>query len=252
MPPTLTTHDGPVLSAPSRLAVRVHEQLRERIVTGALAQGERLPEARLARELDVSRVPLREALPRLEAEGFVTTEAGRGAVVRTWTARDVDDLFDVRLALEVAAAGHAARRVAAGASTAPLVAAIAASERALSTTDDLAIARASVAVHDAVVALSGNAIMVSMMREVSGRLLWLFHLTARRDQHLACAEHHDLAAAIGAGRPEVAAALVRAHVESGRAPTLAALTLPDGAAASTAPGPPRPGPAPHQPARATA
>ena len=215
-----TTHDAP---APARLAAHVHEQLRERIVTGRLAQGARLPEARLSRELDVSRVPLREALPRLEAEGFVTTEAGRGAAVRTWTARDVEDLFDVRLALEVAAAAHAARRVAAGASAAALVAAVAASEEALGAADDLAIARASVAVHDAVVALGGNAIMVSMMRAVSGRVLWLFLLTARRDQHLACAEHHDLAAAIGAGRPEVAAALMGAHVESGRAPTLAAL-----------------------------
>ena len=234
MLPTTTTHDGPDAPAPSRLATRVHEQLRERIVSGALAQGERLPEARLSRELDVSRVPLREALPRLEAEGFVTTEAGRGAVVRTWTARDVEDLFDVRLALEVAAAGHAARRASAGASTAPLARAIIASERALSTTDDLAIARASVAVHDAVVALSGNAIMVSMMREVSGRVLWLFRLTARRDQHLACAEHHDLAEAVASGRSENASALMRAHVESGRAPTLAALAVPD------PPGPPGP------------
>ena len=239
MLPTTTTRDLPVL-APSRLATHVHEQLRERIVSGRLAQGDRLPEARLAAELDVSRVPLREALPRLEAEGFVTTEPGRGAVVRTWTARDVEDLFDVRLALEVAAAAHAARRVAGGASAASLAAAIAASEEALGTADDLAIARASVAVHDAVVALSGNAIMVSMMRAVSGRVLWLFRLTARRDQHLACAEHHDLAAAIGAGRPEAAAALMRAHVESGRAPTLAALAAPGPAATSRAPEPAEP------------
>ena len=76
-----TTRDVPA-PTPSRLATHVHEQVRERILSGALAQGDRLPEARLARELDVSRVPLREALPRLEADG-ATTGPGRGAVVRT-------------------------------------------------------------------------------------------------------------------------------------------------------------------------
>lgn len=214
----------PAPAAPS-LADRIHDELREAITSGEIPQGTRLPEARLSSRMNVSRVPLREALPRLVAQGLVTAEPRRGAVVRTWTERDVEDLFDVRLALEVAAAGHAALQVAGGASAQALTAAITTSEEALVTRDDLAIARASVAVHDAVVRLSGNAIMVSMMGAVSARVLWLFCLTAGRDQDQACAEHRDLAAAIGAGDEQAARALMANHVESGRAPTLLALGL---------------------------
>lgn len=223
-PPPPGVDEPPVPVTPS-LADRIHDELREAIVSGELPQGTRLPEAPLSSRMNVSRVPLREALPRLVAQGLVTTEPRRGAVVSTWTGRDVEDLFDVRLALEVAAAGHAALRVADGASAQALTAAITVSEEALATRDDLAIARASVAVHEAVVHLSGNATMVSMMGAVSARVLWLFRLTAGRDQRQACAEHHDLADAVGAGDAELARSLMADHVESGRAPTLLALGL---------------------------
>lgn len=214
----------PAALVPS-LADRIHDELREAIISGELPQGTRLPEAPLSSRMNVSRVPLREALPRLVAQGLVTTGPRRGAVVRTWTGRDVEDLFDVRVALEVAAAGHAALQVAAGASAEELTAAITTSEEALAARDDLAIARASVAVHETVVRLGGNAIMVSMMGTVSARVLWLFCLTAGRDQDQACAEHRDLAAAIGAGDAGAARSLMADHVESGRAPTLLALGL---------------------------
>lgn len=217
-------HPQPAALVPS-LADRIHDELREAIVSGELPQGTRLPEAPLSSRMNVSRVPLREALPRLVAQGLVTTEPRRGAVVRTWTGRDVEDLFDVRTALEVAAAGHAALQVADGAPAQGLVAAVAASEEAVTTGDDLAIARASVAVHEAVVALGGNPVMVTMVGTIAARVLWLFHLTAGRDQHQACAEHQDLAAAIAAGDAATARSVMAAHIENGRAPTLLALGL---------------------------
>ncbi len=205
------------------LPERIYLALRSGIISGTYAQGSRLPEARLSRELDVSRVPLREALPRLDMEGLVSSSPGRGAVVRTWTLRDAEDLFDARLAIEVAAAGAAAREAAGGAPLDALRAAMTASKTALEGHDDLRIATTSVALHDAVTAASGNAILVCAMRAVSARLLWLFHLTAGRDQHQACAEHEDLVGAIAGGDAAGARLLMAEHVESGRAPTLTAL-----------------------------
>ncbi len=209
--------------ATASLPDRIHLRLRSGIISGTYAQGSRLPEARLSRELDVSRVPLREALPRLEMEGLVTSSPGRGAVVRTWTLRDVEELFDARIAIEVAAAGTAARRIGEGAAPHDLTRALVSSQTALVGHDDLQIAATSVALHDAVVAASENTIMVSTMRAISGRMLWLFHLTAGRDQHRACAEHEDLVSAIVSGDVAGGRSLMTEHVESGRGPTLTAL-----------------------------
>ena len=62
---------------------RVYRTVRQRIVDGTLSPGSRLVADGLARELDVSPVPVREALRRLEAEGFVDYELNVGARVRT-------------------------------------------------------------------------------------------------------------------------------------------------------------------------
>lgn len=89
---------------PDSLSRQIYSTLREGIVIGRFPQGTRLAEQRLASELDVSRVPLREAIPMLEVDGFVTTLPRRGAVVSTWTLKAAHDLFDTRLCLEVGAA----------------------------------------------------------------------------------------------------------------------------------------------------
>jgi len=83
------------------LSAKVYEEVRRRIIVGRYPQGSRLPEQRLAEDLQVSRVPLREAIPQLEADGFVRTLPRRGAVVSTWTTKQVHDLFDTRLGLDV-------------------------------------------------------------------------------------------------------------------------------------------------------
>ncbi|WP_308012459.1 GntR family transcriptional regulator [Arthrobacter sp. M4] len=70
-------------------------------------------EAALASELNVSRLPIREALTHLENEGFVRILPRRSSRVMQWIAADVTELFDVRLSLETLAARLAAKAVAA-------------------------------------------------------------------------------------------------------------------------------------------
>jgi DNA-binding GntR family transcriptional regulator len=76
------------------------EQLRQRILAGELPQGTALRQDALAGQYGVSRIPLREALRRLEAEGLVRIEPNKGAVVADFQPEEIGELFEMRAALE--------------------------------------------------------------------------------------------------------------------------------------------------------
>jgi len=84
--------------------------LRDRLISGALAPGDRLGEAELAEELGMSRTPVREALRILSGEGLVEIEANRGARVSYWSEAELLNVFEIRLRLEGLAARRAAER----------------------------------------------------------------------------------------------------------------------------------------------
>lgn len=85
--------------------------LREAIVDGVLAAGSRLSEVQIAKQLNVSRTPMREAFSQLEREGLVTILPRVGALVRIVTPRDVEEIYTVRAALECLAVQEAAERI---------------------------------------------------------------------------------------------------------------------------------------------
>jgi DNA-binding GntR family transcriptional regulator len=87
---------------------QVYAVMRERILSGELPGGSRLPQTSLAEELGVSRTPLREALRRLSTEGLVLLEANRGATVAQHDLGDMLHAWRARAALEPAAARMAA------------------------------------------------------------------------------------------------------------------------------------------------
>ncbi|HEY3423344.1 MAG TPA: GntR family transcriptional regulator [Negativicutes bacterium] len=89
----------------------VCETLRAAIVEGVLKPGERLMEIQLAEELGVSRTPVREAIRKLELEGFVVMVPRRGTYVADLSIRDVNEVYEVRTALDILAAGLAAERI---------------------------------------------------------------------------------------------------------------------------------------------
>jgi DNA-binding GntR family transcriptional regulator len=91
-----------------------YDLIRRRIVEGDYRPGERLVEQRVAEELDVSRTPVREAFRMLQAEGVVVVEPNRGARVRSLTAADVSDVYELRARLEAMAAELAAERATPG------------------------------------------------------------------------------------------------------------------------------------------
>lgn len=88
----------------------VYQTTKERILSGELTGGTLLSEGDVARQLQVSRTPAREAFVRLEAEGLLSLLPRRGAVVTPVTIAQALDVLEVREALEVAAARRLARR----------------------------------------------------------------------------------------------------------------------------------------------
>lgn len=89
----------------------VFDVLRNAITTGNLQPGERLMENQLAEQLRVSRTPVREAIRKLEQEGLVVMVPRRGTYVADISIRDINEVFEIRTALEVLAAGLAAERI---------------------------------------------------------------------------------------------------------------------------------------------
>jgi DNA-binding GntR family transcriptional regulator len=85
--------------------------LREAIVEGVLAPGSHLSEVHVAKQLNVSRTPMREAFAQLEREGLVTILPRVGAYVRAVTLRDVEEIYTVRAALECLAVQLASERI---------------------------------------------------------------------------------------------------------------------------------------------
>jgi DNA-binding GntR family transcriptional regulator len=82
------------------MAEEVADVLRGRILAGRLKAGEPIRQEHVAKELGVSRIPLREALSQLAAEGFVSLVAHKGAVVAPLSSAEVEELFELRLVLE--------------------------------------------------------------------------------------------------------------------------------------------------------
>lgn len=93
----------------SNLTARVYKQLRQDILSGRYQEGEALTELSLAKELSVSRTPVREALRQLELEELVEIRPNRGAIVKGITAEDIRDIYEIRSVIEGMAAERAAK-----------------------------------------------------------------------------------------------------------------------------------------------
>lgn len=200
---------------------KVAAELRRRIVDGMYAPGDRLTEDRLADAFGVSRNPVREAIRMLETEGWLVAQPRRGAIVAQLSVQDVEDLFDIRLSLEVLAARLAAER--SGAAAADELDGILRHAREATEAEQLdRLAELNTALHAAICAHSGNAVLHAMMASLHTRLQWVYRRTAAERAGHSWAEHDTLVAAIRAGDADAAGAAARTHVLNARATALAA------------------------------
>ncbi|POX53334.1 GntR family transcriptional regulator [Streptomyces sp. Ru71] len=202
----------PPAAAPEPLGAvreRVLATLRQDIIAGRLRPGDRLVERDLAERFGVSRVPVREAIRALVAEGFVHFESARRTVVRRLTPADVKELFELREALEVYAAGLAAER-ATGEALAQLRELLDQAATATKAGEAEAITDINTRFHDGILAMAGNSLLISVMEPVDGRLRWLTRQNEEWPQLLT--EHRELYEAIASGDPDRARAHALEHV----------------------------------------
>ncbi|MEU6909837.1 GntR family transcriptional regulator [Streptomyces coeruleorubidus] len=190
---------------------RVTADLRQEIIAGSLRPGDRLVERELAERFGVSRVPVREAIRALVAEGFVHFETPRRTVVRRLTPNDVKELFELREALEVYAAGLAASR----ATPQDLAEVQELLDRAAAATeagDAELITDLNSRLHDRIVAMAGNSLLTEALEPVAGRLRWMTRRNEEWPQLLV--EHRELYEAIASGDPDRARTHALTHVRT--------------------------------------
>ncbi|MEO5877728.1 MAG: GntR family transcriptional regulator [Streptosporangiaceae bacterium] len=210
------------MAEPLRGSLRdlAYETLRDQIIRVELAPGQRLFERDMAAQLNVSRIPLREALRRLETDGLVLVVPGKGALVSPFTPADVRDLFDVRENLESLAARLAAQR--AGKDGLWLLGRrLRECETATRQGRPQRLAVANSLFHGEIVRLAANPLLISMMGPIEVRMQRLFHLTAERDPVQQCSEHEELYEAIASGNALAAETCALRHVTDWRQPCLA-------------------------------
>ena len=204
------------LQRPVPLRQSVYDALIDLIVGGELPPGQHMVETDLARQLGVSRQPIREALHRMEAEGWVDLRPSQGAFVHVPTDSEVDDLLDVRALLEAETARLAAAGPTSPAQLARLREICREGEAAAEADDFAAAVAANNTFHTEVAAVGGNAVLAELADIVGRRVQWYYRMVAPARGHGSWAEHAEMIEAIEAGDPVRAQALARKHTERTR------------------------------------
>src|SRR3954447_4282359 len=196
------------------LSDEVYESIKALIMDHTIAPGQRVTIDAISRQLDVSPTPVREALARLEADGLVIKRPMAGYTTTSLlTPAEFEQLFEVRLLLECAAAARAARSwdPAEPVEFPPVPAPTADPGYA----GHAAFTSADAAFHDAVAAASGNPILHDSITRLHAHLH--IHRISFPGQSSTQAEHDAIVAAIQAGDQTGAAEAMRRHLEAARA-----------------------------------
>ena len=203
------------MARPVPLRQSVYETLVDLIVNADLSPNQHLVETDLARQLGVSRQPVREALHRLQAEGWVELRPAQGAFVHVPTDQEVDELLDVRQLLEAETARLAAHN--ATPEQVKQLRELWRSGRSAADADDVTAAVAgNSAFHAAVAEIAGNSVLANLAGIVGNRVRWYYRLVAPARAHRSWEEHGELIAAIEAHDETRAMQLARRHSERTR------------------------------------
>jgi DNA-binding GntR family transcriptional regulator len=207
---TLTAIDAEALRTRSR-ADFVFESLRDAISDGRIAVGERVREEEIARELGVSRTPVREALQRLHQRGLLVFGNGRGLVVAELSQHQVLQLYAMREILEGSAARFAAQHA-----TAADVAILYRLQKELAEAkpDALLLVTLNRRFHQAIYEAAHNQYLLQTLNMLHDSLALLHNATFRVPSRRSDSdeEHHRIVAAIEKHDPGAAEEAAREHI----------------------------------------
>lgn len=210
------------LRSSASLADLAYERIRSAILSGSLAPGDRLSVPALARQLEVSRSPVREALVRIERDGLATSSQHKGAVVAQPGSNELFRLYEVREVLE----GLVARLVAQGATSDDLADLDARLTRHREVVEQQAATEGSIDAHVGadlefhrrLLEAAGEHPVTDLLGALADRISLARFSTATQtgDPELAVRQHAEILAAIEDGDPDRAEELARAHVRDVR------------------------------------
>jgi DNA-binding GntR family transcriptional regulator len=203
----------------ARAAEKAYRTVRERILRGEYPSALRITEQEIADSTGVSRTPVREALRRLQAEGFVTVIANQGAIVTEWSATDIDDVWELRALLEPYGAARAADRITTDGIEELRGLAQAQYDESASRADGFIerIGDLNSRFHRIIQGFSGNGRLATLMPVlIEAPLVMRTFATYEPHDLLRSASHHiEIVSALEARDPEWAASVMRTHIHAG-------------------------------------
>lgn len=196
-----------------------YDAIRASILDGRFEPGEHIVETRVAAELDTSRAPIREALRRLQQEGLAVEKPRRGFFVRDITADDFIDIYNVRIAIECAAARLVCRE---RPDLTPIEATVARMHLAARRHELAETADLELSVHQQICDASGNAFLASVFRSLAGPIRMALGLddAGYEDLEDAATEHLPLLDALRAQDSDHASAAIHQHIIATVGPVL--------------------------------
>jgi len=194
----------PIPQASSQ-AYAAYNEIKRRILAGLFAPGSRLREVDVAGQLSLGRTPVREALKRIQDEGLLRQEPGRGLVVAVMDQQEVGELYAMREALESTAAAQAALHA--------TEAEILNMEAILQEGGDDPVAL-NLRFHEAIYSAAHNRYLIRLLRSLTDTTYLLGRSTLASPERAAIAqrEHAGIVAAIRRRDPEAAAEAARHHI----------------------------------------
>jgi DNA-binding GntR family transcriptional regulator len=203
------------LESNAPLRDHVYETLEELIIYGALAPGQHLVEADIAKQLGVSRIPVREALQLLARDGWIDLRPRQGAFVHQPELREVDDVFSVRTLLEVESTRLAARKA-----TDDSIRALRTIQRtgseALARADERELVMLNSQFHARITRIGENEVLAGLIARLDKRIRWYFAPVVKSRGSSSWKEHLEIVEAIAARDPERASKAMRKHAEATR------------------------------------
>ncbi len=202
---------------PKSLATGVYERIKAEIFDFSLLPGDRFTETEVAARVGVSRTPVREALYRLEREGYIDVSARNGWNVKPFDFSLFENLYDVRVVLEI----DAIRKLCELASAPDLHALEQAwlAPAAERVRDPLAVSRMDEVFHQTLLAAAGNPEMARIHRDLSERIRIIRRLDFTKPERIDTTydEHAEILKSVLGRRFEDAALLLRTHIEASKA-----------------------------------
>jgi DNA-binding GntR family transcriptional regulator len=200
------------VARPAPLRQAVYDALTELIVNGSLKPGQHLVEAELAEHLGVSRQPVREALQRLQSNGWVDLRPSQGAFVHSPTEEEAAQLLGVRAVLETYSAQLAAEN-AKPEDVERLWELHQEGVDALAAGDVDRLVAANTALHACLTAVADNAVLADLISQVGQKVRWYYTPIARPRGKEAWNEHAQLIKAVAKGDADRASEIMRRHTQ---------------------------------------